>query len=104
MKREAEIIWILFCVRHGFSDSSMTHFVSMLSMFPGVDNAKILALGKESIECYVNYGIYPYFKELLKVEVNNSLFIVSCFDDKKVSFLANIGCCPHFLDKALPVN
>ena len=35
-KREAENIWCLFCVRHGFSHYSA---VSMLSrMFPGVDN------------------------------------------------------------------
>ena len=50
-------------------------------MFPGVDNVKNLALGKDSISCYVNYGLYAYFKELLKVEVNNSPFIVTCFDE-----------------------
>ena len=78
MKHEAEIIWILFCVRHGFSDNSMTNFVSTLSrMFPGVDNVKNLGLAEDSIKCYVNYGIYPYFKELLKFEVNNSPFIVT---------------------------
>ena len=27
------------------------------------------------------YGIDPYFKELLKVQVNNSPFIVTCFDE-----------------------
>ena len=27
----------------------------------------------------MNYGIHSYFKKLLKVEVSNSPFIVSCF-------------------------
>ena len=50
-------------------------------MFPRFNNIKNLTLGKDSIKCYVNYGIYPYFKELLKVEVNKSLLIVTCFDE-----------------------
>ena len=81
-KREAEIVWTLFCVRHGFSNNSMANFVSTLSrMFPEIDNVKNLSLSKDSIKCYVNYGIYPYFKELLKTEVNDSPFIVACFDE-----------------------
>ena len=81
-KVDADIIWSLFSVRHGFSDSSMTNFVSTLSrMFPGVDKVKNLALVKDSIRCYMNYGIYPYFRALLKIEVNKSPFIVTCFDE-----------------------
>ena len=54
-KCEGEIIESLFFVRHAFSDNSMTNYVSMLSrMFPGVGNAKSLALGKDSIKFYVN--------------------------------------------------
>ena len=41
VKPKAEIIWSLFCVRHGFSGSSMTNFIAMLSrMFPGVRECK----------------------------------------------------------------
>ena len=68
--------WSLFCVKQSFSDNSMTNFVSTLSrMFPGVHNVKHFALGKKSIKYYVNYGIYPYFKKLLKVQVNNLPFL-----------------------------
>ena len=82
VKCEAEIIWSFFCVRHGFSDNSMTNFLPMFSrMFPGVDNVKNVALGKDRIKCCMYCSIYPYFKELLKVEVNNSQFIVTCFDE-----------------------
>ena len=50
------MMWDLVCVRHSFSDNSMTSFVStLLRMSPGVDNAKNLALGKDDIECYLNY-------------------------------------------------
>ena len=90
-KPEPEIIWCLFCVRHGFSDNSMTSFVSTLSrMFSGVDNVKNLIILKGIITCYVNYGIYLYFKDYVKFEVNNLPFIVTCFDEssnKKNSIL-----------------
>ena len=46
-------------------------------MFLGVDNVKNYALGKDSIKCYVNCGIYPYFRELFKAKVNNSPFFVT---------------------------
>lgn len=50
----------------------MINFISALSrIFPGVDNVKNLAFGKGSINCYVNYEVYPYFKESLKLVVNN---------------------------------
>ena len=81
-KREAEIIWSLFCLRHGFSYNSMASFLSTLwRMFPVVDNIKNFALGKYNIKYYMNYGICPYLKESLKAEVNNSPFIVTCFDE-----------------------
>ena len=83
IKRNTELkLYSLFCVRYGFSDNSMINFISALSrIFPGVDNVKNLAFGKGSINCYVNYVVYPYFKESLKDEVNNSPFIVTCFHE-----------------------
>ena len=70
-------MWDLVCVRPSFSDNSMINFVStLLGMSPGVGNEKKLALGKDGIECYVNYWMLN-----LNVEENNSPFTVICFDE-----------------------
>ena len=46
-------MWNLFCVRHGFSENSITNFVSaLLIMFRGVEHVKNLALGKDTIRFY----------------------------------------------------
>ena len=73
-KREAEIIWSLYCVRHGFSNRSMTHFGATLGrMFPNVKEINELALKRDAIKCDDNHGIYSY-KDILKMKFSVTVY------------------------------
>ena len=69
-KIEAEIRWILYCIKHNFSDNSMTNFlITMQTMFPDSTIAKQMTLSPSKIKTVTNYGLNHYFRDLLLEEV-----------------------------------
>ena len=73
----AEIPWVLKHVVGGYSDNSVTGSVDPFqSMFPDSKIASILELGKDKLKCVVNYGIAPYFTQLLRDQVSSSKWLV----------------------------
>ena len=67
----AEIWWVLKHVVGGYSDNSVTGSVDLFqSMFPDSKIASILELGKDKLKYVVNYGIAPYFLQLLRDQVS----------------------------------
>ena len=71
----AEIRWVLKHVVGGYSDNSVTGSVDLFqSMFPDSKIASILELGKDKLKYVVNYGIAPYFLQLLRDQVSSLKF------------------------------
>ena len=69
-KIEAEIRWILYCIKHNFSDNSMTNLlITMQTIFPNSTIAKQMTLSPSNIKTVTNYGLYHYFGDLLLEEV-----------------------------------
>ena len=73
----AEIRWVLKHVVGGYSGNSVTGSVDLFpSMFPDSKIASILELGKDKLKYVVNYGIAPYFTQLLRDQVSSSKWFV----------------------------
>ena len=73
----AKIRWVLKHVVGGYSDNSVSGFVDLFqSMFPDSKIASILELGKDKLKYVVNYGIAPYFTQLLREQVSLSKWFV----------------------------
>ena len=53
----------------------------MHAMFPDSKLAKEISLGPNKLKYIVSHGLYPYFKDLLKLEVSKSPFVVVMFDE-----------------------
>ena len=63
----AEIRWVLKHVVGGCSDNFVTGSVNLFhSMFPDSKIAGIMELDKDQLKYVVNYGIAPYFLQLLE--------------------------------------
>ena len=66
----------------GYSDNSVTGSVNLFqSMFPDGKIASIMELGKDKLKYVVNYGIAPYFTQLLKEQVSSSEWFVVSYDE-----------------------
>ena len=50
-------------------------------MFSDSDIAKKFSIGKTKCGYYINFGIAPYFKELLLEELKSSKYIVVSYDE-----------------------
>ena len=50
-------------------------------MFSDSDIAKKISIGKTKCGYYINFGIAPYFKELLLEELKSSKYIVVSYDE-----------------------
>ena len=69
-----EIRCVLKHVVGGYSDNSVTGSVDLFqSMFP---DGKIASIGKDELKYVVNYGIAPYFTQLLRDQVSSSKWFV----------------------------
>ena len=76
-KLNAEIRWVLKHVDSGYSDNSVTGSVNLFqSMFPDSKIAIMMELGKDKLKYVVNYGIAPYFTQLLREQVSSSKWFV----------------------------
>ena len=81
-KLNAEIQWVLKHVVSGYSDNSVTGSVNLFqSKFPDSKIASIMELGKDKLKYVVNYGIAPYFTQLLKEQVSSSEWFVVSYDE-----------------------
>ena len=81
-KTKAEVIWMLKSVISGFSNRSCEGLSNTFtSMFPDSKIAKEFALGRQKAMYLSTFGIAPYFKSLLKSEVDGSPILVISFDE-----------------------
>ena len=78
----AEIVWVLQTVKNGFSFSSCDGMGdNFRRMFKGNEVAQKFKLGRTKIGYVVNYGLGPYFKELMIESVRNSPVYCFSFDE-----------------------
>ena len=79
---EAEVRWVLYCVKHNFSDASQQDFVPTVQvMLPDSKIASGMKLCKDKVKRMVNHGFYPYFKERVLEMVSKSAKFVVSFDE-----------------------
>ena len=79
---EAEVRWVLYCVKHNFSDASQQDFVpTVQAMVPDSKIASGMKLCKDKVKRMVNHGFYPYFKERVLEMVSKSAKFVVSFDE-----------------------
>ena len=56
-------------------------------MFSDSDIAKSFSLGKTKCTYFINFGIAPYFRDLLLKELKSSKYIVVSYDESLNAFL-----------------
>ena len=79
---KADIIWALTTVVFGLSQNSNNDISNCFcGTFPNNATAEEFSLGRTKSTYVVNHGLSPYFKELLKQNVNLSDFFVMSFDE-----------------------
>ena len=78
----AEIIWILKCVMNGYSIRSNDDLFEMFSaMFPEFKSVKLFSMARTKSMYVINHGIAPYFKSLLKADIEKSDMFSFSFDE-----------------------
>ena len=81
-RRKSEIIWALKSVRSGYSNNSSSDINKVFStMFPDSKIAQNFQLGPDKLKYICNFGIAPYFKDVLKEMLKKSDLYVICFDE-----------------------
>jgi hypothetical protein len=79
---KAEIIWCLRTVMKDHSNSSNEDIsLTFRSMFPDDQVVSNFTCGKDKTKYLVNYGIGPWVKELLNIQLDNSVYVVVGFDE-----------------------
>ena len=72
-KLNAEIRWVLKHVVSGYSDNFVTGSLNLFqSMFRDSKITSMMEVGKDKLKYFVNYGIAPYFTQLLREQVSSS--------------------------------
>ena len=80
--RKAEIIWALTMAQKDFSNNSaMDISETFRTMFPDSQIASSFQCGADKIKYLTNWGIAPYIKDLLALEVRKSPCVVVEFDE-----------------------
>ena len=78
----AEIIWTLFSVTKGYSNNSAANLNPTLEcMFPDSAVAANFHLGPDKLRYFTNWGIAPYMKEQLKVDIDKADYVSVSFDE-----------------------
>ena len=89
-------IWALKSVTSGFPNNSCNESNELFrTMFPDSNIAKQFMLGEDKQRYIVNFGLAPYFKELLTGDVTNSPCHVISFDESMNSVTQK--CQIHFI-------
>ena len=78
----AEIVWALKCVMHGYSYNSSCDMNDIVRvMFPDSNISKRYQMGADKIRYLVRWGLAPYFKDKLVIDVNRSKFLSVGFNE-----------------------
>ena len=86
----AEILWALKVVNNHFSLRSCLGLNEIFKeMFPDSDIAKSFKLSKTKCGYVINYGLAPYFRDLLVEMISSSPFYVVSFDESMNKILQN---------------
>ena len=81
-RQKSEIIWALKSVRSGYSNNSSSDINKVFStMFPDSKIAQNVQLGPNKRKYICNFGIGPYFKNVLKEMLKKSDLYIICFDE-----------------------
>lgn len=81
-KQRAEIIWALKVVCSSFSNNSCSDISQIFKcMFPDSAIAKSFELGADKLKYVINFGIAPYFKDILDDILKKSNHYVISFDE-----------------------
>ena len=79
---KAEIIWCMRTVMKDHSNSSNEDIsLTFRSMFPDDHVVANFTCGKDKTKYLVNYGIGPWVKELLNIQIDNAVYVVVGFDE-----------------------
>ena len=86
----AEILWCLKVSTAHFSLRSCEGLGKLFkTMFPDSDFASKFSLGKTKCGYLINYGLKPYFREVLTKDINRSPFYSYSFDESMNPVLQN---------------
>ena len=79
---EAEIQWTLKSAIAGYSNNSNADCSRLfLSMFPDSNIGKKYHVGPDKLQYSVNFGLGPYFKNILMENISKSAHLVISFDE-----------------------
>ena len=78
---QAEVLWVLKVVKNHFSLGSCLGLNDLCkSMFPKSEITKTSKLSKTKCEYLINYGLAPFFKNVLLKSMNASPYFVISYD------------------------
>ena len=79
---EAEIIWTISSACKGYSNNSAKDLnLIFRAMFSDSHTAQEFELGADKLKYVTNWGVAPYFKDLLKAQLHTSDVMVISFDE-----------------------
>ena len=79
---KAEIVWALKSVMSGYSNNSSSDMnVTFQKMFPDSNIAKQYQMGPDKLKYIVNWGLAPYFKDLLIEDISKAKYLSVGFDE-----------------------
>ena len=79
---KAEIVWALKSVMSGYSNNSSSDMnVTFQIMFPDSNIAKQYQMGPDKLKYIVNWGLAPYFKDLLIEDISKAKYLSVGFDE-----------------------
>ena len=85
-KQKAEIVWALKSVLSGYSNNSCADISKIFTcMFPDSKIAKSFELGATKLKYVINFGIAPYFRDILQ---RSDCFVIS-FDESLNDYTQN---------------
>ena len=81
-KSTAEIRWCIQSVCKGFSNNAADNCTPLFKqMFSDSEIAKSFSLGADKLRYVVNYGLAPYFHDILGKKINCAPYFVAMFDE-----------------------
>ena len=79
---KAEIVWALKSVMSGYSNNSSSDMnATFQTMFPASNIDKQYQMGPDKLKYVVNWGLAPYFKDLLIEDISNAKYLSVGFDE-----------------------
>ena len=88
---EADIQWTLKSVITGYSNNSNADCICLfLSMFLDSNISKKYHLGPDKLRYSVNFGLGPYFKNILMESIRKSAHFIISFDESLNPLLHNV--------------